>query len=102
MQIYGYRQLLARLEKVRTIAYDAENEVHQMLLRKLWSLLQPDIELKSLISKQWADIGFQGTDPSTDFRGMGLLSLENLVFFATVYTDHARNILSHSLHPVHG
>lgn len=102
VQVYGYRQLLARLEKVRSINYEAGNRDHQTLLRKLWTLLQPDVELEALVSKQWADIGFQGTDPSTDFRGMGLLSLENLVFFATVYTDHARNILSHSLHPVHG
>lgn len=102
VQIFGYKQLIARLEKVRTINFEHSNEVHQLLLTKLWTLLQPDVELEGPISKQWSDIGFQGTDPSTDFRGMGLLSLENLVFFATVYTDHARNILSHSLHPIHG
>ena len=68
----------------------------------LWKQLNPNTEIDSLISEKWTDIGFQGKDPSTDFRGMGLLSLENLVFLATVYTDHARNILSHSFHPKHG
>jgi len=102
VQIYGYRQLITRLDKVREISFDHSNEVHLVLLRKLWERLCPDTELEGPITKQWSDIGFQGSDPSTDFRGMGLLSLENLVFFATVFTDHARNILSHSLHPVHG
>lgn len=102
VQIYGYRQLIVRLDQIRGIAFDHNNEVHLVLLKNLWKLLCPDTELEGMISKQWTDIGFQGQDPSTDFRGMGLLSLENLVFFATVYTDHARNILSHSLHPIHG
>lgn len=33
----------------------------------------PTKKLKARISKQWADIGFQGDDPKTDFRGMGIL-----------------------------
>jgi len=94
--------LIARLDDIRGITFDPESEKHVKLLKTLWAKLSPDTELTGMISKQWSDIGFQGKDPSTDFRGMGLLSLENLVFFVTVYTDHARNILSHSLHPVHG
>lgn len=31
----------------------------------------PDTELNGRITKQWGDIGFQGNDPQTDFRGMG-------------------------------
>ncbi len=31
------------------------------------------------ITKQWQDIGFQGDDPGTDFRGMGMLGLHNLM-----------------------
>lgn len=45
---------------------------------------------------------FQGDDPKTDFRGMGLLGLENLLFFAQEYTLAARHVLSHSMHPQHG
>ena len=46
---------------------------------QLWNLLMPTKKLKARISKQWADIGFQGDDPKTDFRGMGILGLINLV-----------------------
>lgn len=38
----------------------------------------------------------------SDFRGMGLLGLEDLLFFAEEYNGAARHVLSHSLHPRHG
>lgn len=101
-QIYGYKQLLARLDDVRSIDFDHSNESHQLLLSSLWKQLMPELPLKGMIGKHWTEIGFQGADPATDFRGMGLLSLENLVFFSTVFSEHARNILSHSLHPTLG
>ncbi|KAI7685477.1 hypothetical protein SSS_05606 [Sarcoptes scabiei] len=79
-----------------------DNKSHRILLESLWKNLHPERSLDDLVSKQWTEIGFQGPDPSTDFRGMGLLSLENLVFFSTVFAEYARNILSHSLHPSYG
>lgn len=33
---------------------------------------------------------------------MGILGLENLLYFAEEYTKAARHVLSHSLHPRHG
>lgn len=36
------------------------------------------------------------------FTGMGLLGLENLLYFAEEYTEAARHVLSHSIHPVYG
>lgn len=33
---------------------------------------------------------------------MGLLGLENLLYFAEEYTAAARHVLSHSIHPIHG
>lgn len=59
----------------------------------------PTKKLKARISKQWADIGFQGDDPKTDFRGMGILGLINLVYFSENYTNEAHQILSRSNHP---
>jgi len=47
---------------------------------QLWNSLQPDVALTERISPQWTVIGFQGSDPATDFRGMGLLGLLNLVW----------------------
>lgn len=44
----------------------------------------------------------KGDDPKTDFRGMGILGLENLLFFAEEYSTTVHHVLSHSLHPKHG
>merc|ERR1711862_874059 len=75
---------------------------HEMLLLQLWTLLQPDTPLLMRVTKQWQSIGFQGEDPKTDFRGMGMLGLSNLVYFAKEFTSAARHILSHSHHPQFG
>ena len=88
----------------------------QDALRALWSATYPDRELSGLISDQWKEMGWQGRDPSTDFRlffltachllsisgvivftylaarfflvnrGAGFISLENLLFFAKTFS----------------
>ena len=55
-------------------------------------LLKPGVPFER-ISKNWDQIGFQGTNPATDFRGQGLLGLVNLVYFARHFTDDALEIL---------
>ncbi|XP_065826329.1 ELMO domain-containing protein 2-like [Oscarella lobularis] len=98
-QIASASQLLEEVEERRGVKYSEENEVHEKLLLQLWTALMPGQELQSRHTSQWGEIGFQGTNPATDFRGMGLLSLENLVYFSTEHGDVARKVLSHSHHP---
>ena len=40
----------------------------QDALKQLWKLAYPERELPSLKSELWKDMGWQGSDPSTDFR----------------------------------
>ncbi|XP_029452917.1 ELMO domain-containing protein 2 isoform X2 [Rhinatrema bivittatum] len=101
-QISGYKQLYLYVENLRKQPYDDSNQEHEEQLMELWSLLMPSEELKSRITKQWGDIGFQGDDPKTDFRGMGMLGLINLVYFSQHYTEESRQILSRSNHPKMG
>ncbi|KAK3039557.1 hypothetical protein RJ639_027701 [Escallonia herrerae] len=105
----------------------------QQALKALWIAAYPDITLKGLISEQWKDMGWQGPNPSTDFRycsanfydlfgarglatpyipnkfrhrfdlaegielsklrGCGVLSLENLLFFARTYPASFHRLL---------
>ena len=44
----------------------------------------PGTALEARLSKQWQDVGFQGNNPATDFRGMGLLGLRCLVYPPTL------------------
>ncbi|XP_028833441.1 ELMO domain-containing protein 2 [Denticeps clupeoides] len=98
-QITGYKHLFVSVEELRNDVFDSEKEEHESMLLKLWELLMPSVKLESRITKQWGDIGFQGEDPKTDFRGMGMLGLTNLVFFSENYTEEARQVLSHANHP---
>lgn len=43
-------------------------------------------------------MGWQGTDPATDFRGGGLISLQNLLYLA----NHYPNLFSALMHKSHG
>eukprot|EP00095_Tigriopus_kingsejongensis_P005842 maker-scaffold697_size109876-snap-gene-0.20 protein:Tk05842 transcript:maker-scaffold697_size109876-snap-gene-0.20-mRNA-1 annotation:"elmo domain-containing protein 1" len=101
-QIWGYRQLVHQVERLRTESYNPAESGHEQDLLELWRLLQPGIPLTHRRTKQWQIIGFQGEDPATDFRGMGRLGLANLLYFAQAHTSTAQHILSHSHHPQHG
>ncbi|XP_064206915.1 ELMO domain-containing protein 1-like isoform X1 [Anguilla rostrata] len=100
-QIVGYRNLVLEVEKLRREPYDCENAEHEEMLLKLWKALQPETPLTGRISKQWCEIGFQGSDPKTDFRGMGLLGLHNLLYFAEHDKAAALQVLHDSLQPKH-
>ncbi|XP_020211710.1 ELMO domain-containing protein A [Cajanus cajan] len=84
---------LRRLKRRMKVFFDASRLDHQDALRALWSASFPGQELQSLISDQWKEMGWQGRDPSTDFRGAGFISLENLLFFAKTFSISFQRIL---------
>ncbi|CAM8877375.1 unnamed protein product [Rhodiola kirilowii] len=86
----------ARLQALRRrleVPFDGSLSEHQDALRELWTLAFPDRDLPGLKSESWKDMGWQGSDPSTDFRGGGFISLENLIFFARKYPDPFQRLL---------
>ena len=60
---------------------------------ELWNGLRPFHRLPSRLCKEWGEIGFQGQDPATDFRGMGMLGLEQLLYFTTKHNKTALKVL---------
>ncbi|XP_009127553.1 ELMO domain-containing protein A isoform X2 [Brassica rapa] len=84
---------LKRLTKRMNNCFDASRPDHQDALRALWSATYPEKKLEALISDQWKDMGWQGRDPSTDFRGGGFISLENLLFFAKTFPTSFQRLL---------
>lgn len=59
---------LQRLQERLDVPYDETSLDHQESLRALWNCAFPNVTLKGLISEQWKDMGWQGANPSTDFR----------------------------------
>jgi hypothetical protein len=79
------------------MAYDSKNEAHEAKLMKLWELLRPGVRLRARICPDWQEIGFQGHDPATDFRSMGVLGLDHLIQFSQDYKAHSSKILGDSV-----
>merc|ERR1712157_31859 len=97
-----YRALKFNIRSIQKERYDSENQVHEDKLKKIWDLTaNNDEKLTSRISEQWKYLGFQGTDPATDFRGMGRLGLENMLHFCQNHPDIKKFILEAS-HPKTG
>ncbi|KAI0492669.1 hypothetical protein KFK09_026945 [Dendrobium nobile] len=85
---------LNRLKHRMNVYFDPSRHGHQEALRALWASTYPDQELHGLISEQWKQMGWQGKDPSTDFRGGGFISLENLLFFAKTFSGSFQRLLN--------
>ncbi|XP_010919756.1 uncharacterized protein [Elaeis guineensis] len=86
-------ECLQRLQSRIEVTYDGSKKEHQEALRALWYAAYPGVELRGLVSEQWKEMGWQGKDPSTDFRGGGFISLENLLFFAKNYPKSFQDLL---------
>ncbi|XP_038682849.1 ELMO domain-containing protein C-like isoform X2 [Tripterygium wilfordii] len=61
-------ECLQRLQSRIDVAYDSSIPDHQEALKALWNAAFPEEQLRGLISEQWKEMGWQGKDPSTDFR----------------------------------
>lgn len=101
-KLLSYNKLVAKVNGIRSQAYNEENEGHEEMLEKLWKLLKPGTEIESRYTDQWGEIGFQGKNPATDFRGMGILTLKLLIFFLENATEDAQRVFGFSLHPRFG
>ncbi|XP_022762503.1 ELMO domain-containing protein A-like [Durio zibethinus] len=86
-------QRLKKLQERLRTPFDETCPDHQEALRALWHVAFPNVVLKGLISEQWKEMGWQGPNPSTDFRGCGFISLENLLFFGRTYPASFRRLL---------
>ena len=80
IKINAYYNLIREIDTVRCEKFSQENPKHFKMLLEIWSglLNDPEVKLDTLKNRKWRDLGFQGDDPSTDFRGMGMLALNSL------------------------
>jgi len=81
-------------------SFDYKVNEHTELLESLWDTLKPDVRRSALISSEWSELGFQGKDPSTDFRAVGLLGLKGLVWLSKNQKEFCDRVLVHSYDPL--
>ncbi len=85
----------SRIVDMKTEPIVQSNETHLALLESLWSNMKPNVRRtsKHVVSPDWLALGFQGNDPTTDFRSLGLLGLYQLVYFSLHRTQTAHMVL---------
>ncbi|KAL3692552.1 hypothetical protein R1sor_006203 [Riccia sorocarpa] len=84
---------LQQLQERLRIPFDGARPEHQEALKSLWRVAFGNRELSSLVCEDWKEMGWQGNDPSTDFRGGGFVSLENLLFLANRFPRSFQRLL---------
>ena len=89
--------VIGQLEKSQKTVVDLKLTKHQALLDEFWQNMRPNNTRTK--PEEWGDVGFQGLDPTTDFRGLGLLGLQQLVYFSKIHPEEARKVLLVSNHP---
>ena len=86
--IAASEQRRQHLQQRASIAYDPEQLGHQQHLIRLWQAAFPGSDFPAgTASPRWKEMGWQGENPATDFRGGGFLCLELLVYFAEERPD---------------
>jgi hypothetical protein len=86
----GERDLIFCIAKC---ALDDDEPVHIRMLQTVnKKLLSYDMKSKDAprFGKHWEDIGFQGSDPATDLRGVGMLVVLQMLAF--VYAHHTLTV----------
>jgi len=104
------------LTSIRDTSFSYQIEEHVELLHQFWTNLKPgsirkpyvpkvisvsshtDTSCINFMSTDWSEVGFQSMDPSTDFRGMGLLGLAQLHYFSLHRSEEAKEVLRESNH----
>ena len=83
------RQELNVLRRELTTKCQPDTELYELLLERLWAAVFIDIPFERT-GEGWLNLGFQRTNPDTDFRGGGMLALKSLVYAFEVHGDRMR------------
>eukprot|EP01031_Cornospumella_fuschlensis_P029965 gene29965-36191_t len=79
--------IIQRIYLIKNEAFSINNPRHMEMLVEFWR------SMKGNKTIDWLELGFQGSDPSTDFRSMGILALTQLIHFSNNRSDTAKMIL---------
>lgn len=109
--IKRYYELRTTIENIRSTSVD--RTTHGQVLEVIYSQVlgakitvgatkEEDVVIETGKKPDWTILGFQGTDPLSDFRGGGLLSLQQLAFFADNFLNEVKSINLRANHPTKG
>lgn len=87
-RVFGSTRMTKKLHNERNTVFaialckfDDHNPLHTRALSTIYQYLTGVTSPCPRFGSHWEDIGFQGSDPTDDFRGVGMLSILQLVWF---------------------
>lgn len=83
---------------IAATAFEPSNDVFCRMLQTIYARLVPSTSAPSLIGGHWEQIGFQGSDPAMDLRGVGVLALLQMLYLVESHGELARRLHSLSQH----
>jgi len=90
-------QMSSQLLQIRETHFSYDHPRHIQYLDRLWHAAFPlNIDFfEDWTERDWGRLGFQKkNDPASDFRGLGLLGLQQLVYFFETRGKRAKDVLS--------
>lgn len=93
--IKGVNSFITAVKAKASQHFDPKRSEDEGKLEELWELLLPGKKRNGgRYSKDWGRIGFQQSDPASDFRGGGMLGLDQLLYLARTRTPVARRMIT--------
>jgi hypothetical protein len=77
---------------IALIAYDNNDAMHSKVLQNLYMTIKGVKVECPRFGPHWEEIGFQGDDPATDLRGVGMFGLLQVFYFVKKHYDLAMKI----------
>lgn len=92
--VKAVNRILAALEARCAEHFSSKSDEHEAALERLWQLLLPgETRDGGRYSRDWNRIGFQQSDPASDFRGGGIFCLDQLLYIASTRMALARRMI---------
>ena len=82
------------------VSFDDKNPLHFRMLTTIYRQLT-DLKHCDRCGEHWKKIGFQGTDPATDLRGVRMLGILQMLAFISLNFDFIKYVHSYSLDDIY-
>lgn len=81
--------------ELKNQSFNKEEKEHIKDIEELWEAIEPEkYKPENILNDEgWKKIGFQSADPTRDFRGMGVLGVKHLLYFAKNHKDQLLPII---------
>jgi len=80
------------------VPFNEDDEFHFNLLQSIYIKITGKVKEVPRFGPHWETIGFQGRDPATDLRGVGILGLLQILAFVSNHGTMFKKMWQHSTH----